>query len=83
MMANEHLATGTKRLVAAWGLVFGLVACVLFAGTDSVVTATKPDTGTYDELTDLAQEACWGSVAPQPVPWKVGNAESAGCAHVR
>jgi hypothetical protein len=83
MMTIEHLATVTKRLVAAWGLVFGVVGVGLFLTTDSVVNATNSDTGTYDELLNLAQEGCWGRVAPQPVPWQVGDAESAGCAQAR
>jgi hypothetical protein len=80
MMTIEHPATRTGRLVTAWLLAFGVVGCALFLSTDSVVTATNPDTRTYDESLNPSQEGCGGRVAPQPVPWQVGDAESAGCA---
>ena len=46
------------------------------------VALGAPDTGTYDDQMDLAQETCWGSVS-LPVVWEVGDPESAGCAHAR
>jgi hypothetical protein len=68
-----------KRFVAACVLAVCL-AGVGFAG--NTVATAAPDSGTYDDQMDLAQETCWGSVS-RPVAWEVGDPESAGCAHAR
>jgi hypothetical protein len=78
-MTIKHVATKTKRLVA----VGGLVGIGLSAGLGTAAAVPKPDTGSYDEQTELAQDQCWGGVKPQPVAWKVGHPRSAGCVYAR
>jgi hypothetical protein len=88
---TKHVASTTKKFVAAGGLVFGLAGFGLFAGVGTAA-ATAPDTGTYDEQienrdngldSNLAEDACWGGVASVPVAFEVGDPESAGCEHSR
>jgi hypothetical protein len=69
-----------KSFIAACGIA----VCLFGFGGIAGVAAAGPvaDTGTYDDLMDLAQETCWGSVS-RPVAWEVGDPESAGCAHSR
>ena len=69
-----------KTFIAACGLAVCLYGFGGIAG--GPVAFAAPDTGTYDDQMDLAQEACWGSVS-LPVAWEVGDPESAGCAHSR
>jgi hypothetical protein len=62
----KHVASTTKKFLAAGGLVFGLAGFGLFAGVGTAVAdGTEPDSGSYDEQTDLAQEACTGGI-PSP-----------------
>jgi hypothetical protein len=69
-----------KRVFAAGGFAICLAG---FGGFSGVAAADQaPDSGTYDDMMDLAQEACWGSVT-LPVAWEVGDPGSAGCAHAR
>jgi len=82
-MTIEHAATKTKKLIAVGGLGLGLVGFGLFAGTTTAAAVPKPDSGSYDEQTDLAQDQCWGGVRPQPVAWQVGHPRSAGCVYAR
>jgi hypothetical protein len=84
-MTIKQLASETKKLVAAGGLALGLVGFGLLAGINTAAVATNPDTGTYDEQTNLAQEGCWGAIPSPPVStaWQIGDPESAGCAHAR
>jgi hypothetical protein len=79
---TKHVASTTKKFVAAGGLVFGLAGFGLFAGVGTAA-ATAPDTGTYDDMTDLTEEGCWGAVASPPVAFEVGDPESAGCEYSR
>ena len=84
-------ASPKKLLGGAWAMGAAIKAVLVttafaitlagFGGSAGVATAA-PDTGTYDDYLDLAQEACWGSVS-LPVAWEVGDPESAGCAHSR
>ncbi len=69
-----------KRTIAATSFALCLAGFGGFAGV--AVAHATPDTGTYDDQMDLAQETCWGSVSV-PVAWVVGDPESAGCAHSR
>jgi hypothetical protein len=69
-----------KKLLAASAFAICLAGFGGFVG--GTVALAAPDTGTYDDQMDLAQEACWGSVS-RPVAWEVGDPESAGCAHAR
>ena len=69
-----------KSIVAASGFAICLAGFGGLAGVASAQAA--PDTGTYDDQMDLAQEVCWGSVTV-PVAWEVGDPESAGCGHSR
>jgi hypothetical protein len=69
-----------KNLVAAYAFAVCLAGFGGFAG--GTVALAAPDTGTYDDQMDLAQETCWGSVS-MPVAWEVGDPESAGCVHSR
>jgi hypothetical protein len=80
-----------KVLGGAWAIraaITTVLATTVFAislagfGGSAVVATAAPDTGTYDDYLNLAQEACWGSVS-LPVAWQVGDPESAGCAHSR
>ena len=68
-----------KKVLAACAFAICLAGFNGFAGA---VALAAPDTGTYDDQMDLAQETCWGSVS-LPVAWEVGDPESAGCAHAR
>jgi hypothetical protein len=68
-----------KSFIAASGLAICLAGFGAFA--DAAAHAA-PDTGTYDDQTDLRQEFCWGSVS-ESVAWEVGDPESAGCSHSR
>ena len=78
----KHVASTTKKLIAACGLAFSLAGVGLLAGVGTAA-ATAPDTGTYDDMTDLAPEGCWGGVASPPVAFAVGDPGSAGCEHSR
>lgn len=79
-----HVSIPLRRLFAVSGLVFSLAGFGLFASINTAAAPPKPDTGTYDEQANVAQEACWGGVAsPPPKAFKIGNPESAGCAHAR
>ncbi len=69
-----------KKLLAASTFAICLANFAVIAG--GPVALGAPDSGTYDDQMDLAQEACWGSVS-SPVAWEVGDPESAGCAHSR
>lgn len=69
-----------KKVLAACAFAICLAGFNGFAG--GTVALAAPDTGTYDDQMDLAQETCWGSVS-LPVAWEVGDPESAGCAHAR
>jgi hypothetical protein len=82
-MTIKHVATTTKRLVAVGGVTFGLIGIGLSAGLGTAAAVPKPDTGSYDEQTDLAQDQCWGAVKPRPVAWKIGHPRSAGCVYAR
>ena len=79
---TKHVASTMKKFLAVGGLVFGLAGLGLFAGVGTAA-ATAPDTGTYDDMTDLAEEGCWGGVSSLPVAFEVGDPESAGCEHSR
>jgi hypothetical protein len=80
----NHVASTTKKFLAAAGLALGLTGFGLFADISiAAAHATAPDTGTYDDMTDLAEEGCWGGVSSPPVAWEVGDPESAGCEHSR
>ena len=66
-----------KKIVAAGGFAVGLAS---LGGYTGIAAADPvPDTGTYDDQMDLAQEACWGGGISVPVAWEVGDPESAGC----
>jgi hypothetical protein len=78
---TKHVASTTKKFLAAGGLAFSLAGFGLFAGLGTAAAA--PDTGTYDDQMDLAQEGCWGGVSSAPVAFEVGDPESAGCEHSR
>ena len=55
-----------KRTIAAAAFALCLAG---FGGFASVAVAhAAPDSGTYDDQMDLAQETCWGSVSA-PVAW--------------
>ena len=69
-----------KRTIAAAAFALCLAGFGGFA--DVAVAHAAPDSGTYDDQMDLAQETCWGSVSV-PIAWTVGDPESAGCAHSR
>jgi hypothetical protein len=69
-----------KKFVAA--CVFAVCLAGVGGFTGNTVADAAPDSGTYDDQMDLAQEACWGSVS-LPVAWEVGDPESAGCVHSR
>jgi hypothetical protein len=95
----KHVASTTKKFLAAGGLAFSLAGFGLFAGIGTAVAdGTTPDTGSYDEQTDLAQEACTGGIPSPPgtasaafdVASSAGNSgaalpnpEEAGCQHNR
>jgi hypothetical protein len=83
--ASDKLLSGTRAMGTAIKAVLATTALTItlagFGGAAGVASAA-PDTGTYDDYLDLAQEACWGSVS-LPVAWEVGDPESAGCAHSR
>jgi hypothetical protein len=84
---TKHVASPTKKFLAAGGLAFALASLSMFAsvGTaaadgldasspaviDANGTQETPDTGSYDEMLSLAQEKCWQSRM------------SAGCDHSR
>jgi hypothetical protein len=90
---TKHVASTTKKFIAAGGLAFSLVGFGLFAGVGTAVAdGTSPDTGSYDEQienrdsgldSNLTEDACWGGVASVPVAFEVGDPESAGCEHSR
>lgn len=69
-----------KHVLAAAAFAVCLAGFGGYAGV--AVAHAAPDTGTYDDQTDLAQEVCWGSIS-LPVAWQVGDPESAGCTHSR
>ena len=81
----EKVLGGARAMGAAIKAVLATTVFAItlagFGGSAGVATAA-PDTGTFDDYLDLAQEACWGSVS-LPVAWEVGDPESAGCAHSR
>jgi hypothetical protein len=95
----KHVASTTKKFLAAGGLAFSLAGFGLFAGIGTAVAdGTKPDAGSYDEQTDLAQEACTGGIPSPPgtaskafvVASSAGNVgavlpnpKEAGCQHNR
>jgi hypothetical protein len=89
---TKHVASTTKKFLAAGGLAFGLASLGLFGSVGTAAadgldatpmppaviddngTHETPDTGSYDELLNTAQEGCWtGSGAPS----------SSGCSHSR
>jgi hypothetical protein len=70
----------TKKLLTA--SVFSICLAGFAGFASGAVALAAPDSGTYDDQMDLAQETCWGSVS-LPVAWQVGDPESAGCAHSR
>ena len=65
-----HVANTTKKFLAAGGLAFGLASLGMFASAGTAA-ATAPDTGSYDEVLDLALEDCWA------------GGMSSGCDHSR
>lgn len=77
--ALRSMRAAMKKIVAAGGFAICLAG---FGGFADVAAHAAPDSGTYDDQMNLAQETCWGSVS-RPVAWKVGDPESAGCAHSR
>ncbi|MCW2688574.1 MAG: hypothetical protein JWR37_3464 [Mycobacterium sp.] len=52
---TEHVASTTKKFLAAGGLAFGLAGFGLFAGAGTAA-ATAPDTGSYDELLNIPDD---------------------------
>jgi hypothetical protein len=51
---TKHVASTTKKFLAAGGLAFGLAGFGLFAGVGTAVAdGTLPDTGTSDELVEV------------------------------
>jgi hypothetical protein len=74
---TKHVASPTKKFLAAGGLAFALASVGMFASSgtaaadgldasspaviDANGTHETPDTGSYDELLILEQEACWQS----------------------
>jgi hypothetical protein len=79
-------ASTTKKLLAAGGLAFSLAGFGLFADVGpAVADGTTPDSGSNDEQTNLAQDACWGGIPSPPVTAVevVGDPSSAGCEHSR
>ena len=78
---TKHVASTTKKFLAAGGLAFSLAGFGLFAGLGTAAAA--PDTGTYDDQMDLEQEGCWGGAPSLPVAFEVGDPEPAGCEHSR
>jgi hypothetical protein len=83
--ASDKLLGGARAMGAAIKAVLATTALTItLAGVGGAarVASAAPDSGTYDDYLDLAQEACWGSVS-LPVAWEVGDPESAGCAHSR
>jgi hypothetical protein len=86
---TKHVASTTKKFLAAGGLAFGLASLGLFAGVGTAAadgldatpmppaviddngTHETPDSGSYDELLNTAQEACWS------------GGVSSGCSHSR
>jgi hypothetical protein len=77
---TTKFAANTKKFIAVGGLAVGLVGLGLFAdATNAAADPTAPDTGSYDEQTDLAQEGCWGGINfPEG-----GSPSTAGCTHTR
>ena len=69
-----------KKLLTTSVCAVGLAGFGGFAG--GAVALAAPDSGTYDDQMNLAQETCWGAVS-LPVAWEVGDPESAGCVHSR
>lgn len=90
---TKHVTSTTKKFIAAGGLAFSLAGLGLFAGVGTAAAdGTSPDSGSYDELVEsrdsgvdvnLAEDACWGSLAGMPAVFEVGDPESAGCDHSR
>jgi hypothetical protein len=82
-----HVSSTLKKSFAVSGLVLGLGGFGAFAGVAAAFPFPdpNPDTGSYDEQTDLQQDSCWGGIPSLPVStaWKVGHPASAGCAHAR
>lgn len=63
----KHVASTTKKFLAAGGLAFSLAGFGLFASVGTAVAdGTTPDSGSYDEQTDLAQAACSGATPSPP-----------------
>jgi hypothetical protein len=79
----NHVASTAKKLLAAGGVACGLVGFVLFADVSTAAADALPDTGSYDEQTNLAQEGCWGGISSLPVAFQVGHPGSGGCEHSR
>lgn len=75
----------SKKIIAAGGLAMGLAGLGLFAGVSAADPGTVPDTGTYDDATNIAQESCWGGIPGGGAhqPFSVGGAADAGCVHSR
>ena len=83
---TANSASTTKKLLATGGLAFSLAGFGLFAGVGTAVAdGTAPDSGSYDEQDNLAQDACWGGIPAPPVTAVevVGDPSSAGCEHSR
>ena len=70
----------TKKLLTV--SVFAICLAGFGGFAAGTVALAAPDSGTYDDQMDLAQETCLGSVS-LPVAWEVGDPESAGCVHSR
>jgi len=79
----KKVATTTKKFAAVGALALGMAGFGLFADISTAAADPIVDTGSYDELTDLEQEGCWGEVASPPAAFEVGDPESAGCEHSR
>lgn len=68
-----------EKIIVAIGFAICLTG---FGGIAGAAAHADPEGGTYDDQMNLSQEMCWGSVS-RPVAWKIGDPESAGCAHSR
>jgi hypothetical protein len=66
----KHVASTTKKFLAAGGLAFSLAGFGLFASVGTavadVVADGTVDSGSYDEQTNLAQDACTGEIPSPP-----------------
>jgi hypothetical protein len=80
----KHVASTTKKFLAAGGLAMSLAGFGLFAGVGTAVAdGALPDTGSFDELLNIGDDngfqdliagsyGPWGSVTSS---WPGGNAK--------